>query len=207
MSNKIAGLYAIADTRYLDEPRLIPAVRAAIDGGARIIQYRDKSNDASQRERQARALAVLCRDTGTTLLINDDADLAVAVAADGVHLGRDDATLSQARATLGAKSIIGVSCYNELARAQRAQEGGADYIAFGSFFPSRTKPDAVRADLSLLRNARQALRVAIVAIGGITPHNGADLVNAGADALAVIDGVFGTDDPRGAAARYSALFR
>jgi thiamine-phosphate pyrophosphorylase len=108
---------------------------------------------------------------------------------------------------LGQASIIGVSCYNELARAERASAGGANYVAFGSFFPSRTKPNAVQADLQLLKDARREIHIPIVAIGGITPDNAAPLLDAGADALAVIDGVFGAHDIRSAAARYRELFR
>jgi thiamine-phosphate pyrophosphorylase len=208
MSNKIAGLYAIADTRSLDdESRLIPAVRAAIDGGARLVQYRDKHGDARQRETQARALLALCREMNVAFLVNDDIALAKHVGADGVHVGRDDASLQEARGALGKQAIVGISCYDELARAERAQADGADYVAFGSFFPSRTKPNAVRADLNLLKRARQVLHVPIVAIGGITPDNGATLLEAGADALAVIDGVFGAPDVCAAAQRYRALFR
>jgi thiamine-phosphate pyrophosphorylase len=203
---RIAGLYAIADTNTLGDARLLPAVRAAIGGGAHIIQYRDKSSDAAGRERQARALAALCHETGTTFLINDDVGLAAAVGADGVHLGRGDVPVAQARTRLGSGKLIGVSCYNELARALRAQESGADYVAFGSFFPSRTKPEAVHATPALLTEARRALHAPIVAIGGITPENGAELITAGATALAVIDGIFGQADPGAAAARYVHLF-
>lgn len=206
MSVLLAGLYAIADTGYLDDVQLIPAVRAAIDGGARTIQYRDKASDTVTRERQAHALAVLCRQTGTLFLTNDDVMLAKKIGADGVHLGRDDMTPTSARAILGSNAVIGVSCYNDLARAREAEQSGANYIAFGSFFPSRTKPKAVPAPLSLLTEARAALHVPIVAIGGITPENGAALLAAGADALAVIDGVFGQGNAREAAARYAGLF-
>lgn len=202
----LAGLYAIADTRYLDDARLLPSARAAIEGGARIIQYRDKSSDQNVRTRQAQALATLCRGTGTIFLVNDDIALAVRVTADGVHLGRDDTSPVAARAQLGPRSIIGVSCYNEFTRALTAQQQGADYVAFGSFFPSRTKPEAVRATPELLRQARAALSLPIVAIGGITPENGAGLIAAGADALAVIEGVFGQPDVCAATARYAALF-
>ena len=205
MHDKVAGLYAIADTRVLEDTRLIPAVRAAIEGGARVIQYRDKSEDASRRERQARALATACREAGILFLINDDVTLAQRVDADGVHVGREDASLADARAILGEHAVIGVSCYNELARAVRARAEGADYIAFGSFFSSRTKPNAVRASLDLLQQAR-VLGLPIVAIGGITPENAPPLIEAGADALAVIDGVFGGTDPHTAAQRYRALF-
>ena len=208
MSNqsRIAGLYAIADTQYLDDAQLPPAVSEAIAGGAHIIQYRDKKHAAADRARQAAELALLCRRLGVLFIINDDVTLTTEVRADGVHLGREDISLAQARELLGSQVIIGVSCYNELARAEAAQAEGADYVAFGSFFPSRTKPQAVRAGLELLCEAKQRLRIPVVAIGGITPENGAHLIAAGADALAVIEGVFGQADVRAAAERYARLF-
>jgi len=204
--SRVAGLYAIADAQYLDDARLLPAVSDAIAGGARVIQYRDKSHDAPTRLTQANKIAALCRQHGVLFLINDDVALAKASGADGVHLGRDDIPLARARAALGAGAIIGVSCYNELARALKAESEGADYVAFGRFFPSRTKPQAVQADSSLLQEARKKLHIPIVAIGGITPENGASLLAAGADALAVIEGVFANKDIRTAASRYVQLF-
>jgi len=204
--SRLAGLYAIADTHYLTDARMATAVADAIAGGARVIQYRDKKHDAATRLRQASELAGLCHQHGALFIVNDDVGLARQVQADGMHLGREDTSLAQARAQLGTQAIIGVSCYNELARALRAQADGADYVAFGRFFPSRTKPQAVQADPALLREARQKLRVPIVAIGGITPENGASLIAAGADALAVIEGVFGQADVRAAARRYAQLF-
>jgi thiamine-phosphate pyrophosphorylase len=205
-NSRITGLYAIADTQYLDDARLLPAVGEAIAGGARLIQYRDKKHVAADRTRQAAELATLCRQHGVLFIVNDDVDLAKQAGADGVHLGRKDASLTRAREQLGHGTIIGVSCYNELARAVQAQNEGADYVAFGSFFPSRTKPQAVRAGLELLCEAKQKLHIPVVAIGGITPENGAHLLAAGADALAVIEGVFGQDDVRAAAERYARLF-
>jgi thiamine-phosphate pyrophosphorylase len=203
---RLAGLYAIADTHYLDDARLPTAVSEAILGGARVIQYRDKKHDAESRLGQAREIAKLCRQHNVLFLVNDDIELAKQAWASGVHLGREDAALAEARTMLGLQAIIGVSCYNDLARAEQAQAQGADYVAFGSFYPSRTKPQAVRANLELLCAAKQKLRLPVVAIGGITPENGAHLVAAGADALAVIEGVFGQDDVRAAARRYARLF-
>ncbi len=206
MSNHaIAGLYVI--TAATDGHDLITRTRLAIDGGARVVQYRDKSADAAQRARRASALARLCRERGVPFLVNDDPRLAHAVGADGVHLGRDDATLREARSLLGPAAIIGISCYNRFHLARRAEAGGANYVAFGSFFPSGTKPDAPRAPLELLQRAREALHIPIVAIGGISPENGAMLIEAGADALAVIDGVFGQTEVLGAARRYARLFQ
>jgi thiamine-phosphate pyrophosphorylase len=203
---RLAGLYAIADTQYLDDARLIEAVTHAIAGGARVIQYRDKQHTAAKRMQQAKELAAFCRRQGALFIINDDVTLAQQSQADGVHLGRDDASPAKAREQMGPQVIIGVSCYNELARAEAAQQQGADYVAFGRFFPSRTKPQAVPASLDLLREAKKKLRVPVVAIGGITPENGASLIAAGADALAVIEGVFGQADVRAAAQRYAQLF-
>lgn len=203
---RLVGLYAIADTQYLNDARLLTAVSEAIAGGARIIQYRDKSHDAPTRLAQANKIAALCRQHGVLYIVNDDVALAKESQADGVHLGREDAALTQAREHLGPGTIIGVSCYNELARAEEAEKQGADYVAFGRFFPSRTKPQAVPASLDLLREAKKKLRLPVVAIGGITPENGASLIAAGADALAVIEGVFGQADVRAAAERYARLF-
>jgi thiamine-phosphate pyrophosphorylase len=202
----VAGLYAIADTQYLDDTRLIEAVAQAIAGGGRVIQYRDKKHSAAERTRHAVELAALCRQLGALFIINDDVALAKQVQADGVHLGREDVPLVEARKLLGTQAIIGVSCYNELARAEAAEKQGADYIAFGRFFSSRTKPQAVPAGLDLLREAKRKLHIPVVAIGGITPENGASLIAAGADALAVIEGVFGQADVRAAAERYAKLF-
>jgi thiamine-phosphate pyrophosphorylase len=204
--SRVAGLYAIADTQYLDDARLLPAVSEAIAGGARVIQYRDKTHDAPTRLTQAKKIAVLCRQHRVLFLVNDDVALAKEAGADGVHLGRDDMPLAQARAVLGVRAIIGVSCYNELGRALKAEKEGADYVAFGRFFPSRTKPQAVQANSSLLREARKKLHIPLVAIGGITPENGASLLAAGTDALAIIEGVFAQTDIRAAASRYAQLF-
>jgi thiamine-phosphate pyrophosphorylase len=206
MKPRLHGLYAIADSHYLDAARFVPAVRAALAGGARVIQYRDKKSDPATRERLARELNALCRELGVPFIINDDVALARAVGAAGVHLGRDDPHIREARAALGSEAIIGVSCYNELDRARAAERAGADYVAFGRFFPSRTKSQAVPATPELLRAARAALKIPIVAIGGITPENGGTLITAGADALAVIEGVFGQSDIRAAAEGYATLF-
>ena len=199
------GLYAITDSE-LSGTTLVQYVAQAIQGGAVMIQYRDKSTDAGQRLWQANDLQMLCQSLRVPLIINDDIELAVQCRAAGVHLGKDDATIEQARALLGEQAIIGVSCYASLTLALAAQAAGADYVAFGSFFASPTKPDAVRADLELLRAARAALSIPIAAIGGITPDNGRALVDAGADLLAVVSGVFSAADISAAARGYAVLF-
>ena len=196
------GLYAITDGPRAD---LLAAVAQALAGGLRLLQYRDKSADAERRHAEAIALLQLCRGHGVPLIINDDIALARAVGADGVHLGREDDDPASARAALGEHAIIGVSCYDSLQRAQAAARAGASYVAFGAFFPSPTKPLAPRAPLELLRQSA-ALGVPRVAIGGITPDNGASLVEAGADYLAVISAVFASADVRAAARRFADLY-
>ncbi|QKT03196.1 thiamine phosphate synthase [Ectothiorhodospiraceae bacterium 2226] len=208
----LQGLYVVTP-ELADDERLSALVSAALAGGARAVQYRAKHLPPAQRQRQAAQLAALCRRAAALFIVNDDADLAAAVGADGVHIGREDAAIARARARL-PHGLIGVSCYNRLDLAQAAQAAGADYVAFGRFFPSRTKPDAVQADPALLREARAVLRVPpgkpqgvpLVAIGGITAENGRRLVEAGADMLAVIDGVFGRPDVEAAARALAALF-
>ena len=202
----LAGLYAITDPQLTPGDALVAAVAAALRGGARVIQYRDKSAATAQRRLEAAALSDLCRRRGALFLINDDIELAAEVDAAGVHLGRDDPQVHAARQRLGPRAIIGVSCYNELARAHAAAEQGADYVAFGRFFPSLTKPQAVPAERGLLRAARATLTLPLVAIGGITPENGGLLIEAGADMLAVIHGVFGQPDIEAAARRFADLF-
>ncbi len=200
------GLYAITENRPIPLAMLVKRVSLAIDGGAILIQYREKHLPREERGREARALAKLCRERDIPLIINDDIELAAACDAAGVHLGQDDAPVSHARQRLGRRAIIGVSCYNQLERARTAAGTEASYVAFGRFFPSNTKPGAVQALPALLRQARREIKLPIVAIGGITPQNGAELLEAGADLLAVIHGVFGQYDIRAAAQSYAALF-
>lgn len=198
----LAGLYAITDGPRDD---LLGACSAALEGGTRLLQYRDKTADAQRRLHEARALQALCAGRGVPLLINDDIELAAAVGAAGVHLGEDDAAIATARTRLGAAAIIGVSCYDSLERARHLAAAGADYLAFGAFFASPTKPRARSATLELLREAR-ALALPLVAIGGITPDNARVLIDAGADCVAVISAVFGAADIRAAARRFAELF-
>jgi thiamine-phosphate pyrophosphorylase len=202
MQSMNRGLYAITDGPRHD---LLDAVAHALVGGARLLQYRDKTADASRRHAEAMALRQLCSAHAVPLIINDDLALALAVGADGVHLGRDDDDIVAARAMLGDRAIIGVSCYDSLQLAQKAVSAGASYIAFGAFFPSPTKPLAPRAPIELLRQSA-ALGVPRVAIGGITPDNGVALIEAGADYLAVISAVFSAADVRAAAERFARLY-
>ncbi|MBL8251390.1 MAG: thiamine phosphate synthase [Candidatus Competibacter sp.] len=200
------GLYAITDALLLPDDRLIAAVEQAIVGGARLIQYRDKSEDGASRLRQAEQLNRLCRSYQVPLIINDDVELAARVGAAGVHIGRDDPAFATARARLGHAALIGVSCYDRLGLALDAERAGADYVAFGAFFPSPTKPTEIRAPVGLLREAKISLKIPIVAIGGITLETAPALLEAGADALAVVSAVFGQPDVQTAARRFAALF-
>ncbi|HET7675083.1 MAG TPA: thiamine phosphate synthase [Gammaproteobacteria bacterium] len=202
----LRGLYVLADTSLVKPAKLAAATAAAIEGGAKLVQYRDKSGDNVRRWRDANRLLRLCRDAGIGLIVNDDVDLAAALGADGVHLGRDDAVPAVAKTQLPHGAIIGVSCYDSLARAEHAQAAGATYVAFGSFFPSTTKPNAARAPIGLLVAARKRLLVPIVAIGGINANNGGELIHVGADFLAVAAAVIAAGDISAAARRIAALF-
>lgn len=187
------GLYAITDSTLLADGKLLPYVEAAISGGARWLQYRDKSGDAVKRLEEAGQLAALCRQHGCELIINDDLALAAELGV-GLHLGQEDGSLREARQQLGPNALLGATCHASLKLAEQALEDGACHIAFGRFFTSQTKPGGPSADVPLLRAARARFSVPIVAIGGITLDNAAPLLDAGADYLAVINGLFGTPD-------------
>jgi len=205
MADFPGGVYAItpetADTEWL-----LAQVEAALAGGVAAVQYRDKSGDVARRHEQASELAALCRRFGAPLIVNDDLRLADLAGADGVHLGRDDGSIREARIILGKGKFIGASCYQSLELAQAAQAAGADYVAFGSFFASPTKPAAGRADADLLRAATRVLRIPIVAIGGITAANAPQLIDAGADSVAVLSALFDAADTRAAARALNQLF-
>lgn len=205
LQHRISGLYAITP-EIPDTAELLRKVRSVLSGGARVLQYRDKHSDAALKLSRALALRKLTQEFHATLIINDDVRLAARVDADGVHLGITDDDIGTARNALGANKIVGVSCYNQLSRAHDAAAAGADYVAFGAFFSSAIKPEAAKADIGLLHQARAELDLPLVAIGGITPQNGTALVQAGADALAVISSVFNAADITVAARTFSTLF-
>jgi thiamine-phosphate pyrophosphorylase len=204
LQQTISGLYAVTPD-ISDTNELLRCVRLALQGGARVLQYRNKTADAALKQVQARALLQLAREFNTTFIVNDDAQLAAQVDADGVHLGGEDGSVAAARMLLGSK-IIGVSCYNRLSLAYEAIQQGADYVAFGAFFPSGVKPEAVKADVALLQTARKELNVPIVAIGGITQQNAATLIEAGADAVAAITALWNAPDIEFSAREFSTLF-
>ena len=201
----LSGLYAV--TPDLDDTtELLRRVGQALQGGLRLLQYRNKPAAAALRREQAGALLGLCRAQGVPLVINDDLQLALEIGADGAHLGREDGDLAAARAALGPGKLLGISCYDDIGRAREAKRVGADYVAFGSFFASPTKPAAVRAPLTLLGAAKAGLGLPVCAIGGFTLQNAPQLIAAGADLLAVITDLFEAPDIRARAAAYTSLF-
>jgi thiamine-phosphate pyrophosphorylase len=201
----ISGLYAVTpNTR--DTELLYLSVEAALKGGASLVQYRNKAADASLRLRQASALLALCRSYNVPLIINDHLDLCAQIDADGLHLGATDCDLGAARRLLGENKIIGASCYNQLDLAIKAEQAGASYVAFGACFASQTKPNAPVAALDLFIRAKTELKISTVAIGGITLQNAAQIITAGANAIAVINALFGEDDVKSTSKRFAQLF-
>lgn len=199
-------LYAITDSLLMPGEALFAGVTAALDGGCRLIQYRDKSGNNTQRLADAKKLLTLCKAYEAQLIINDDVQLASVIGAHGVHLGQDDMNPTLAREHLGANAIIGVTCHASLDLAQQAIKQGANYVAFGRFFPSNTKPDAPPAPLSLLTVACDVCEpIPIIAIGGITLENGAQVLAAGADTLAVSHSLFAAADIKRQAQAFMAL--
>lgn len=204
-SDRVRRLYAVTP----DEPDtevLARKVRQALAGGARIVQYRNKSGSRALRREQGAVLLALCRAVDAPLIVNDDLDLALAIRADGLHLGREDIPIGAARAKLGDGMLLGASCYDRVELALAARAAGADYVAFGSAFPSTTKPGATRASFALYREAKARLNSPIVAIGGITPENAQTLIAAGVDAVAVISALFDAPDIAATAHGFDRLF-
>lgn len=202
---RLNGLYLITDHQHQHDKKLFQDVETALSAGVQILQYRDKSGNRQKQLHQCRQLRELTAEYDCVFIINDDPELALSCDADGVHLGKTDGAYEHARKLLGPEKIIGSSCYNQLERALHFQQIGADYVAFGRFFPSKTKPDAIQAEPALLSNARQQLQIPIVAIGGISHDNAQPLLDAGADMLAVINGVFGQADIRQATVKFQNL--
>jgi thiamine-phosphate pyrophosphorylase len=206
MNKPVSGLYAVTP-ELTDSIALVSKVDAALRGGASVIQYRSKSIADSLRRSQAGEIVRLCRNWNALFIVNDSVALAREVDADGVHLGKDDGGVLAARTLLGPGKLIGVSCYNEIGRAREAVSQGADYVAFGSFFSSSTKPHALRAGTELLQIAASEIALPVVAIGGITEDNAAGLIAAGADAVAVVSALFDAIDVEAQARRFARLFQ
>ncbi len=185
----IKGLYAITPD-MADLNTLVHKTQLAIEGGAFMVQYRSKKQDHAVKMQQCAAILRLCREYGVPCIVNDDVEMCRILEADGVHLGENDDNIADVRHILGEDAIIGSSCYDQLDRAKQAQKEGATYVAFGAVFPTPTKPNAPRATLELLREAKHEIHIPIVAIGGITVNNAHDVIEAGVDAIAVITSLF-----------------
>ena len=192
--HKLKGLYAITDQHLISTNNFRQAVELALQGGTSIIQYRDKSDDQNKRLEQASTLQSLCDQYDALCIINDDIELARAVNAGGVHIGKDDTALKDARETLGEDAIIGVSCYNDIGLALAAEKNSADYVAFGTMFSSPTKPDAVMATPDIISEAKRLLNIPVCGIGGITETNIHQLIQHNIDMVAVISSLFASDD-------------
>lgn len=204
----LRGLYAITDGQLLGRGRLLPYVEAALKGGVRLLQYRDKSQDQTRRRQEAEALKALCRRYAAELIINDDTNLAAQLGV-GLHLGQEDGSLAEARALLGPHAIIGATCHASLELAKEAADQGASYVAFGAFFPSRSKPDAKPADVALLERVKSHTQLPVCAIGGIDLDNAPQLLRRGVSLLAVIQALFDAPDSDAVtqrARRFSSLF-
>ena len=200
------GLYAITDQNHADFATMLSKTEKILAAGAKFLQYRNQKNSPNTLLKEAQQLQKICRSYHVPLIINNNVTLATQIHADGIHLGATDISVAAARRQLGENIIIGCSCYNDLNRAHRAVATGANYIAFGAFFKSPNKPLAVKAELSLIHQAKRAFDVPIVAIGGITPKNGMALIDAGADMLAVISGLYSAHDASARTAEYMQLF-
>tara|TARA_B110000438_G_C15820776_1_gene654343 strand:+ start:218 stop:847 length:630 start_codon:yes stop_codon:yes gene_type:complete len=200
------GVYAITPDTGQTTEDLLSLTEQVMKGGIKILQYRSKISDENLRVRQAKEIKTLCRDYKVPLIINDDVALAVSIDADGVHLGKSDAPCSVVRTVLEGEKIIGISCYDSVSLAQNAERDGADYVAFGSFYPSKSKPNAPLCSIETLKTASTILNIPIVAIGGIQFENAKKLVDNGADYLAVIDQLFNHPSPTLAANKLSMLF-
>ncbi|NOS96516.1 MAG: thiamine phosphate synthase [Methylotenera sp.] len=201
----ISGLYAVTPDEQ-NTGVLLAKVEAALQGGVSVLQYRNKLANHKLQTQQARALLPLCRQYHVPLIINDSIKLCLTLDADGVHLGADDGDLAEARARLGANKIMGASCYNRFDLAVLAQQAGADYVAFGACFASSTKPHAPVATLDLFTRAKTELTIPSVAIGGITLENASSVINADANAIAVINAIFSADDVKLTTQQFTKLF-
>jgi thiamine-phosphate pyrophosphorylase len=204
---KLRGLYVITDTKLIPRQRFVETVEAAVRGGATMVQLREKDTPRAETVRLGRELLAVTRRYGALLIINDHPSVAQEIGADGAHVGREDPPVAEARALLGPQAIIGASCYGDVARAVAAERDGADYVAFGTPFPSPTKTKRTDISLEIFRQAKQCVKVPVFAIGGITLDNARQVIDAGADGIAVVSGVFGATDVEAAARALARLFK
>jgi thiamine-phosphate pyrophosphorylase len=203
---KLRGLYAITDTKLIPRQRFVETVEAAVRGGATMVQLREKDTPRPELIRLGRELLAVTRRYGALLIINDHPSVAQEIGADGAHVGREDPPVAEARALLGPQAIIGASCYGDVGRAVAAEQDGADYVAFGTPFPSPTKTKRTDLSLEIFRQVKQHVKVPVFAIGGITIDNVQPVIDAGADGIAVVSGVFGAADVEAAARALAELF-
>ena len=199
------GLYLVTPD-WDDTERLLEVTEAALEGGVTLLQYRHKTATPALRLAQASALLALCRRFGCPFIVNDHVELCLEIGADGVHVGGTDAPVAAVRAQIGPDLLLGASCYGDLALARTAHAGGASYVAYGGFYPSRVKKYPVTTDTGILAESHSAVPLPTVVIGGMTAENAAPLVAAGADMVAAISSVYLADDPGAAAAAFSRLF-
>jgi thiamine-phosphate pyrophosphorylase len=204
---KLGGLYVITDTKLIPRQRFVETVEAALRGGATMVQLREKEAPQEEVIRLGRELLAVTRRYRALLIINDHPTVAKAVGADGVHVGREDPSVTETRALLGPEAIIGASCYGDVARAAAAEQEGADYVAFGTPFPSPTKTKRTDISLGIFRQVKQRVKVPVFAIGGITIDNARQVIDAGADGIAVVSGVFAAPDVEAAARALTQLFK
>jgi thiamine-phosphate pyrophosphorylase len=202
----ITGLYAITPD-VADTDVLLSKVEAALRGGVSILQYRNKKASHKLQTQQARAIQPLCKQYHVPFIINDSVKLCMTLDADGVHIGADDGNITDVRTRIGEDKILGASCYNRFDLAQTAQQAGASYVAFGACFASSTKPHAPVASLDLFKQAQMQLKIPTVAIGGITLENAPLVIEAGANAIAVINAIFSQDDVKSTTQQFTQLFR
>ena len=203
---KVGGLYVITDRQLIPRDHFVEAVEAAVRGGATMVQLREKETPRQEVIRLGRELLAVTRRYGALLIVNDHPAIARAVGADGAHVGREDPPVTEARATLGPEAIIGASCYGDAARAVAAEQAGADYVAFGTPFPSPTKPKRTDISLGIFREVKRQVKVPVFAIGGITVDNARQVIDAGADGIAVVSGVFAAPDVEAAARALAQFF-
>ncbi len=203
---KLRGLYVITDTKLIPRQRFVKTVEAAVRGGATMVQLREKETPREEVIRLGRELLDVTHAYGALLIVNDHPAIAREIGADGAHVGREDPPVAEARAMLGPEAIIGASCYGDAARAVAAEQAGADYVAFGTPFPSPTKPKRTDTSLGIFGEVKQQVKVPVFAIGGITIENAPQVIDAGADGIAVVSGVFAAPDVEAAARALAHLF-
>jgi len=203
---KLRGLYAITDTHLIPRARFAETVEAAVRGGATLVQLREKDTPRDEIVRLGRAVLEVTRRYGALLIVNDHPSVAKEIGADGVHVGREDPPVAEARALLGPEVIIGASCYGDVERAVLAEQEGADYVAFGTPFPSPTKMKRTDIALDIFQRAKARVHVPVFAIGGINLSNAQQIIDTGADGIAVVSGVFGAPNVEDAARALTRLF-